>query len=71
MANIFAPAKPEICISPAAQRAKAHQDDIKARIQEKRDAAKARCLAGDHTVVQGSCIVCRTAQGVAPTTNNS
>lgn len=45
--------------SAHALRAKQHQDDIKARIQEKKDAARARCQAGDHTVISGTCIVCK------------
>jgi len=52
----------EIYQSAHAQRAKQHQDDIQARIQEKRDAARARCQAGDHTVIAGTCIVCKQAQ---------
>lgn len=49
----------ETYLSEHAQRAKQHQDDIKARIREKQEAAKARCQAGDHTVIAGMCIVCK------------
>ncbi|QZE10338.1 DNA binding protein [Microbacterium phage Luna18] len=48
--------------SAHALRAKQHQDDIQARIEEKRAAARARCRTGDHTVINGTCIVCKLPQ---------
>lgn len=49
-------------ISAHAQRAVDRKVEIDARIAEKKAAAKARCQAGDHTVIQGRCIICQQPQ---------
>lgn len=46
-------------VSIHAQHALDRKVRIDAAIAEKKAAAKARCEAGDHTVIKGVCIVCK------------
>lgn len=49
-------------ISAHAQRAVDRKVEIDARIAEKRATAVAKCQAGEHTVIQGRCIICKQPQ---------